>query len=124
MATCWVDRQQGALGRPSYDDRFRSQKQSFAYHFNRSSECTMSRIEIPANLIDNIGSELKMDFHAVFPFPLPLRDPLVTPKEIRDLAALRSAAQQRAACENGVEARLMLDAMTRWMVDEDPSFRD
>lgn len=36
--------------------------------------------------------------------------------------ALRSAAQHRAACERGVEARLLFDAMTRWMLDKDAGF--
>ncbi len=38
--------------------------------------------------------------------------------------ALRSARQHRAACEKGVENRLLFDAMTRWMLDKDPSFLD
>jgi hypothetical protein len=36
--------------------------------------------------------------------------------------ALRSAAQHKAACDKGVESKMMFDAMTRWMIDKDPSF--
>ena len=36
--------------------------------------------------------------------------------------ALRSAAQHKAACDKGVESKMMFDAMTRWMTDKDPSF--
>jgi ribulose-5-phosphate 4-epimerase/fuculose-1-phosphate aldolase len=42
------------------------------------------------------------------------------PREV----TLRSAAQHRAACEKGVENRLLFDAMTRWMIDKDPGFLD
>jgi ribulose-5-phosphate 4-epimerase/fuculose-1-phosphate aldolase len=44
----------------------------------------------------------------------------VAPLEV----ARRSARQHQAACDRGVEARLLYGAMTRWMIDKDPGFLD
>jgi ribulose-5-phosphate 4-epimerase/fuculose-1-phosphate aldolase len=38
--------------------------------------------------------------------------------------ALRSAGQHKAAQDRGVESRMMFDAMTRMMIEKDPSFLD
>jgi ribulose-5-phosphate 4-epimerase/fuculose-1-phosphate aldolase len=41
---------------------------------------------------------------------------------LREELAIRATNQFARTARNGVENRMMFDAMTRWMVDKDPSF--
>ena len=42
----------------------------------------------------------------------------------REELAVRATGQLSRTARNGAENRMMFDAMTRWMVDKDPSFLD